>query len=76
MQSRLLEKPQRLKRQLRHQAALFVISLSVSLEREIDYNVRRRQFVSLEQFLTAWQQPIAFVVHSLGGIIVKDVLSP
>jgi hypothetical protein len=29
-----------LKRQLRHQAALFVISLSVSLEREIDNNVR------------------------------------
>ncbi|KAK1912797.1 hypothetical protein P3342_004733 [Pyrenophora teres f. teres] len=57
MQSRLLEIPQHLERQLRHQAALFVISLSVSLEREIDNN-----------------QPIAFVVHSLGGVIVKDAI--
>ncbi|PVH98333.1 hypothetical protein DM02DRAFT_531366, partial [Periconia macrospinosa] len=34
--------------------------LSVRLERDID---------------NTWQEPIAFVVHSLGGIIVKDVLS-
>jgi hypothetical protein len=49
--------------------------LSVRLEREIGNSVGRSLYLLNVWFLIALQNPIAFVVHSLGGVILKDVLT-
>ena len=47
--------------------------LSVKLDRDIENTVRWPCLLHKSRVFDIRQKPIAFVVHSLGGIIVKDV---